>query len=210
MKTTKVLVSLMLAVALAFGMTAAFAATIEPEDSELEHLAGATVHATVGAYDKETKTFTVTVYEEDQFDDDDVARLAAGDTLLAGGYLHKITGTKDVDGTLMFLSEDGDEIYFDKAEHDDDLIARVTMDDRIFMNVRTVLHLPAAEGIVLEDDSNPDLDAKPVISTGLEEVLKVQAEKEQNSNGLNYYATTITLNRDLEIEKIHVSFDVAQ
>lgn len=206
----KKLISLLVAVLLVFGTAAAFAATIVPEDDGYEHLAGATFHATIGAFDENTKTFTVTVYDNDHFDEDDVPRLAAGDTLLAGGCLNKIKEIVKEEDLVIYRCEDGEEIYFEPARGDDDLIARSTFDDRIFMHVVAELQLPAAEGIVLEDNSDPDLDAVPVIFTGLEEVLKVKAEKEETSNGLHYYATTVTLNRDLEIEKIHQDFDVAQ
>jgi hypothetical protein len=45
---------------------------------------------------------------------------------------------------------------------------------------------------------------------GLQEVLKAKAEKEENSIGFDFYATTVTLNEKLEIVKIHQNFDVAQ
>ena len=207
----KKLISLLLAALMLFTVSLAFAGTLEPEDTEVDRLARNTFHATVGAYDEATKTFTVTVYDYDRYDDDAVARLAVGDTILAGGWLYKTTGTQDVDGSPIYLCEGGEEIYFEQAYDDhDDLIARSTTDDRIFMNVVTVLHLPAAEGIVYEDNSDPDLDAKPVITEGLENILQVKAEKEKDSNGFNYYATKVTLNENLEIVKIHQDFDVAQ
>ena len=207
----KKLIAITLAVVMLFAVSLSFAQVVEPDDTEIEHLAGKTLHATVGEYNADTKTFTVTVYDYDRFDDDDVAKLAAGDLLLAGGWLYRITGTEDMDGTLIYLCEDGEEIYFTRAQDDhDDMIAHSTMDDRIFMNVVTVLHLPAAEGIVYEDASDPDLDAKPVITEGLENILKAQAEKIETSIGFDFYATTVTLNENLEIVKIHQDFDVAQ
>ena len=207
----KKLVSLLLAVLMLCTASLAFAKILEPEEKEIEHLGGKTVHATIGAYDDVTKTFLVTVYDYDRYDDDDVAKFAVGDTVLAGGWLNKTTGEKNQNGTKIYTCEDGDEIYFDKSYDDhDDLIVRTTMDDRIFMNVVTVLHLPVAEGIVYEDNSDPDLDAKPIIVEGLENILKAKAEKEKNSIGFSYYSTTITLNDKMEIVKIHQDFDVSQ
>ena len=210
MKKVKMLVSLMLAVMMALGAAAACAMTLEPDDTEVERLAGATVHATVGAYDQDAQTFTLTVYDCDRYDDDEVAKLAVGDSVLAGGQIHVITGTEQIDETLIFKCEDGEEIYFEKAyDDDDDLIARSTFDDRIFMHVVNEVHLQAVENIVLEDDSDPE-GTEPLVYTGLADILTVQAEKETNSIGLNFYATTVTINRNLMIEKIHVAYDVAQ
>ena len=206
----KKLIALALALALALTVSSCFAMTLEPDDVELEKLAGTTFHATVGAYNPEDKTFTVQVYDCDRYDDDDVARLSVGDIILAGGFLHTVTGEKDVDGTHIFECEGGDEIFFRKAEDDDDMIAVSTFDDRVYMNVVTVLHVPAAEGIVYEDNSNPDLDAQPVEHKGLEAVLAAKEDAETNSNGFDFYATTVTLDRNLEIVKIHRDFDVAQ
>ena len=207
----KKLIALGLALVMVLAVSLSSAATLTPDRDILEHLAGATVHATVGAYNADDKTFTVTVCDYDRYDDDDVKKLAVGDTILAGGYLYLITGEQDIDDTHIFLCDGGEEIYFEKPyDGGDDLIARSTTDDRIFMNEIAVLHLPLAEGAILEDNSDPDLDAKPIITEGLEGILKVQADKEQNSIGLDAYATTVTLNEKLEIVKIHQDFDVAQ
>ena len=204
----KKLIALTLAVVMLCTVSLAFAKTFEPEGQ----LAGKTLHATVGAYDPETKTFTVTVYEYDRFGKDTAGNLAAGDTILVGGRLYTIAGQEDLDGTTVWKSTDGEEIVLGSSgeEDDDSLIARSTMDDRIFMHVTAVLHLPAAEDIVFEDNSNPDLDAEPVVTEGLDAILKVKAEKEETSNGVDFYATTVTLNENLEIVKIHQDFDVAQ
>ena len=204
----KKLIALTLAVVMLCTVSLAFAKTFEPEGQ----LAGKTLHATVGAYDPETKTFTVTVYEYDRFGKDTAGNLAAGDTILVGGRLYTIAGQEDLDGTTVWKSTDGEEIVLGSSgeEDDDSLIARSTMDDRIFMHVTAVLHLPAAEDIVFEDNSNPDLDAEPVVTEGLDAILKVKAEKEETSNGFDFYATTVTLNENLEIVKIHQDFDVAQ
>ena len=78
------------------------------------------------------------------------------------------------------------------------------------MSVVSVLYLPAAEGIVYEDNSDPDLDAEPVITEGLDAILKIKAEKEKTSIGFHYYATIIELNDAMEIVRIHQDYDVAQ
>ena len=48
------------------------------------------------------------------------------------------------------------------------------------------------------------------MTTGLEEILKIKAEKEETSIGFDYYATLIELNGNLEIVRIHQDYDVAQ
>ena len=207
-------VSLLLALVTLCSVSTAFAGTLEPTDTEIERLAGETVHATVGDYDKETKTFNVAVYDYDRYAKEDVRNLVVGDTILAGGWLHKITGIEDVNETVYYICEDGEEICFgksyDSGDDHDKLIARSSMDDRIFMNAVAVLHLPLAEGIVYVDDSDPDLESVPVVTEGLDSILKAQAEKIETSIGFDFYATTITLNEDLEIVKIHQGYDVAQ
>ena len=196
------LISLFLTLSILFTVSMAFAGTVCPIIAGHEDLAGKTVHATVGEYNAETGTFTVTVYDYDQYDKDDIAGLAVGDTVLAGGWLHKIDGTENG----YWTCDDGEEICF--GQYGNSIQARSAFDDRVFMNIITVLHIPAAGGIVYEDYS--DSDADPAITKGLEEILKIKAEKEETSIGFNYYATTITLNDDMEIVKIHQDFDVAQ
>ena len=78
------------------------------------------------------------------------------------------------------------------------------------MHAIAVLLLPPAEDIVYEDNSDPDLDAQIKVYYGLEEILKIKAEKEEISIGFDFYATTVTLNEKLDIVKIHQDFDVAQ
>ena len=210
MKMTKILVSLMLTVVLAFGAVAAFAGTFLPEDDGYEHLAGRTLQATIGEYNDNDGTFTVKLYDYDHYEPEDIMRLSVGDTLLAGGRLYRIDEINTEDGITVYHSDNGTEICFVNApDDDDDLIAQSTDDDRRFMHVTAELHLPAAEGIILEDRSDPDA-AAPVIIEGLEEILKIKAEKEETSNGLDFYATDITLNGNLEIVRIHQVFDVAQ
>ena len=196
------MMSLLLSLSILFTVFPAFAGTVCPIVTQIGQLAGKTVNATVGAYDEETKTFTVTVYDYDRYDKEDVANLAVGDTILAGGWLYKINGTEDV----YWTCDDGEEICF--GQYGDDVQARSSFNDRVFMSVVTVLHIPAAEGIVYEDFSDPDAD--PVITEGLEAILKAKAEKEETSIGFHYYATTVTLNENMEIVKIHQVFDVAQ
>ena len=206
----KKLISLILAVIMVLGASLAMAKTVEPEGADIERLARRTVHATVGNYDADSKTFTVTVYENDHFDDDDVRRLAVGDVILAGGSLHTIKAIDKLDGDDLFVCDDGEDIYFTRSlEDDDELIARTTMDDRIFMRAIAIVKLPVAEGIVYEDNTNPDLDEKAVIHEGLENVLNAQKKMETESIGFDYYSTTITLNENLEIVKIHQDFDVS-
>lgn len=203
------LISLILAVVMLLTVSPALAKTVEPEDPETEQVAGKTVHATVGEYIDILNAFRVTVYENDRFDDDDIDSLAAGDVLLADGRPYTVREmTKSPDGDLMAVTGDGYEIMF--LKDGDEYIACYTDDDRQCMHAIAVLLLPPAEGIVYEDNSDPDLGAQMKTAEGLEEILKAKAEKEETSIGFNFYATTVTLNEKLEIVKIHQDFDVAQ
>lgn len=206
----KKLIALTLALVMLLTVSLAFAMTLEPKNTVIESLAGATINATVGEYNEDTKTFLVTLYDDDQYEIDKVEKLAAGDTLLAGGRIHTVKETKETeDGGIMIVCEDGEEIVFVQVG-DDHFTAESTFDNRRFMHAFAELHLPAAEGIVYEDNSNPEPEAKPVLAEGLEAILKAKAEKEETSIGFDFYATVITLNEKLEIERIHQDFDVAQ
>ena len=205
----KRLISLILAAAMLLAVSAAAAKTLEPEDTDYEKLAGTVVSATVGEYNTETGTFAVTLYEDDCFDIEEVEKLAVGDTVLAGGWLHKVKEkTEQEYGDILVVTEDGDEIVFVQLG-DDDMIAQSTDDDRRYMHAFAVLELPAAEGIIYEDNSDPD-KAEAVVTAGLEEILKIKAEKEETSIGFDFYATIIELNEDMEIIRIHQDYDVAQ
>ena len=201
--------ALVLAAVMMLTVSAACAKTVEPEETEIEHIAGKTVHATVGAYNEEAGTFEVTLYDLDRFEKEDIEKLEAGDILLGNGCVHKVKEvTKDDDGDQLVKTEEGLEIYFVQAG-DDDLTARLTDDDRELMHAFAKLILPAAKDLVYEDHSDPEAE-NPTVYSSLEEILKVKEEKEETSIGFNFYSTQIELNDDLEIVKIHQSFDVAQ
>ena len=201
--------SLILAAVIIFTASIATAKTVEPESTETNGLAGVTVHATVGEYDTQTKTFRVTLYDDDRFAVDNIEKLEAGDTLLAGGWLYSVKEkTEEENGDFTVLTEDGYEIVFFQVG-DGDMIARSTDDDRRYMHAFSILHLPPAAAIRYEDNSDPEKE-EPVVTRGLENILKVKAEKEANSIGFDFYATIITLNENMEIEVIHQDYDVAQ
>ena len=183
--------SLILAAVMMFTVTLAMAKTVEPESTETDGLAGTTVHATV------------------RFDIDKIEKLEAGDTLLAGGSLYKVKEkAEEENGDILVVTEDGYEIVFYQVG-DEDMIAQSTDDDRRYMHAFGILRLPAAANIRYEDNSDPDLE-EAVVTEGLENILKIKAEKEETSIGFDFYATIITLNDDMEIEVIHQDYDVAQ
>ncbi len=187
----------------------AAAKTVEPESTETNGLAGVTVNATVGAYDELTKTFTVTLYETDSFSIENIEKLEAGDILLAGGSLYKVTEkTEDEYGDITVATEEGAEIVFVQVGGEN-MMAQSTDDDRQYMHAFSILHLPTAATIRYEDNTDPD-KAEAVVTEGLENILKIKAEKETNSIGFDFYSTIITLNENMEIEVIHQDFDVAQ
>ena len=202
-------VSLILAALMILTASMAAAVTVEPESTETNGLAGVTVHATVGEYDTRTGTFRVTLYDDDRFDIGNIEKLEAGDTLLAGGRLYRVKEkTEEESGDILIATEDGYEIVFFQVG-DEDMIAQSTDDDRRYMHAFSILHLPPAAAIRYEDNSDPEKE-EPVVTRGLENILKVKAEKEANSIGFDFYATIITLNENMEIEVIHQDYDVAQ
>jgi hypothetical protein len=77
------------------------------------------------------------------------------------------------------------------------------------MHAFAILHLPAAANILYEDNSDPE-KAEAAVTNGLENILKIKAEKEETSIGFDFYATIIELNDDMEIVRIHQDYDVAQ
>jgi len=205
----KKMVSLILAAVMVFAVSLAAAKTVEPESTETNGLAGTTIHATVGEYDAQTKTFKVILYDDDRFDIDGIEKLEVGDTLVAGGRVYKVKEkTEEENGDILVVTEDGYEIVFYQVG-DDSMIAQSTDDDRRYMHAFGILNLPAAAAIRYEDNSDPD-KAEADVTEGIENILKIKAEKEESSIGFDFYATIITLNEDMEIEVIHQDFDVAQ
>ena len=205
----KKLISLALVLVMLCTVSLAFAKSLAPDNSEVEYLEGAVIHATVGAYNETTKTLTVTLYKNDNFDLEDVDKLAAGDLLLANDQGCKVREKKnDADGNILVTTEDGMELIFFQIGGDD-VNLKLAEDDRQCMHAYAVLNLPVAEGIVYEDNSDPEANA-PVVTKGLEEILKIKEQKEKDSIGFDFYATTIELNQNLEIVRIHQEFDVAQ
>jgi len=206
----KKLAAMMMALAMMVTAGAAMAAVLQPEEPEVETLTGMTVNATVGAYNENTKTFRTYLYDCDRYDIEDIHKLQVGDILVADGRLFKIVEkSENPSGEILVRTDDGYEIYFTQVE-EEEYQARLTDDDRMLMHVFAVLDLPLADGVVYEDNSNPDLDAEPVVYTGLDDILKAKKEKEETSIGFDFYGTRISLNNNLEIEKIHQDFDVAQ
>lgn len=202
-------VSLILAAVLILTASLALAKTVEPESTETDGLPGTTIHATVGSYNELTNTFTVTLYDDDRFDIEDIEKLAVGDILVAGGAVYKVKEkTEEEDGDILVITEDGSEIVFFQVG-DEDMIAQSTDDDRRYMHAFAVLRLPVAANIRYEDDSDPE-KAEAVVTEGIENILAVKAEKERTSIGFDFYATIITLNENMEIEVIHQDYDVAQ
>ena len=183
----KKLISLVLLAVMLFSVSLAFAKTVEPEDTDYERL-------------------TVYLYENDRFEREDVAKIAAGDTLLAGGYLYKVKEISPAeDGEFKLATEDGEEMIF-SPKGDDDMILMNVINDRRYTHVFAVLHLPAAEGLVYEDTTDPE-KMEPVVTRGLD---KIKEEREKTSIGFDHYATVIELNDALEIVRIHQDYDVAQ
>ena len=136
---------------------------------------------------------------------DSVTIMKNGETLGTYAITEK---TEDEYGDIKVVTEDGYEIVFIQLG-DDDMIAQSTDDDRRYMHAFAVLDLPVAQGIFFEDNSDPDAQ-DAVVTSGLENILKVKAEKEENSIGFDFYATLIELNDNMEIVRIHQDFDVAQ
>lgn len=205
----KKLLSLGLAALMILTVSAACAKTLTTDEDCYEDLPGMVVHATVGEYNADQKTFTVTMYTDDSFEIEDVEKLAAGDTLVAGENVYTVKEIKTTEnGETMAVTEDGMEIVFVKAD-DEHAIAQSTDDDRRFMHAFAVLRLPVAEGLIYEDASDPEKEETEVTKS-LEEILKIKEEKEKTSIGFDFYATTIELNEKMEIVRIHQNYDVAQ
>lgn len=209
MKNSRKWIALLTVIVMSFACVTALAQTFAPEDSEYDDLAGTTCNATVGTYNELDKTFEITLYVDDLYDIEKLEKLQAGDKVIAGGRVFTITDKQEDEyGDFIVKCENGEEICFSQSG-DDKMTAATVENDRRFMHAIAILYLPAAAEITLEDNSDPDASA-PTVFTGLEEILKVKAEKEATSIGLDYYATVITLNDNLEIVHISQGFDVAQ
>ena len=202
------LICVVLAAVMAFAFSAALAKTVEPAGSWNAVMEGLTVNATVGEYNEITGTFEVTMYEPDQFTAEAVEGLAAGDVLLADGRAYTVKEmTSAPDGEPMAVIDGGLEIIFCKNE--DGYSARYSDDDRLCMHAFRKLYLAPSPIIIYEDNSDPETD-EPKVTEGLENILKIKAEKEETSIGFDFYATTVTLGENLQILRIRQDYDVAQ
>ncbi len=205
----KKLTSLILVVMMLLAAVPVLAWTMEPEETEEEYLAGMVINATVGEYNAADGTFTVTLYADDSFDVEDVEKLAAGDVFLAGGDVYTVREkSEDEYGDLVVVTESGEEIEFVQIG-DDHMSAQFQEDGRRCMHAFAVLRLPVADVIIYEDNSDPERDAAEV-AYGLEDILKIKAEKEETSIGFDFYSTVIEINAKLEIVRIHQDYDPAQ
>ncbi len=208
MKNLKKYAALFLTLALLLASVSALAAFIEPINAE--SLRGKTVHATVTDYRPEDKTFRLTVYEPDRFPVETVRGLALGDTLLLGDELCTVSALGKAENDYLTKLEDGREIYFTPAADDENVfLARDMENDFLYMHQCGSLRLPVSTALVYEDLTDPDA-SEPAAYTDLDAILGVLKDKETNSIGFDYYATTVTFSDKLEIERIHQVFDVAQ
>lgn len=207
----KKLTALVLALALALSVSLAFAGQVEPEVHGVKKLSDTSFNATVGEYDPNYKTFTLYVTAAEQFKKADVEKLAVGDTLVVGGWPYKVQEIKETDGYKVYVTDDFGEIYFDTLDEvdSDHLVARSLMNGKVFSNVVTILYLKATEDMVFEDDSEPDLNAQMKVVNGLQDFLAVKTTLDAD-NRLFGDATTITVNENMEITKIHLAYDVTQ
>ena len=158
--------SMILAAVMIFTASIATAKTVEPESTETNGLAGVTVHATVGEYDTQTKTFRVTLYDDDRFAVDNIEKLDAGDTLLAGGRLYRVKEKMEEEsGDILVVTEDGYEIVFFQVG-DEDMIAQSTDDDRRYMHAFSMFGFAGGVSqMIVKDDGKRMIkrisDSKP-------------------------------------------------
>ena len=196
----------LLAVVMLLTATAALAQTVEPiQELMPESLAGHTFTATLKTYDTEIECFPAVFYEKDTYKKEEVESLKVGDALVFcdGEHIISNIGKSPMD-TLELQFEDGEEILLDENE-DGTFSARMSTDDMECMHIQDEWNLKPAADIVLIDRSYIEKD-EPVTVNGLEAILKLQAQREEESIGFDYTVTTIELNENSEIAVIHVAY----
>lgn len=174
-----------------------------------EDLAGTTIHATVGEYNEDDNTFAVRLYDYNHYKAEDIQQLKAGDIILVGEKTYTVremTISPYYEEIMAIMEDDTEIIFFN--EDDGNMIAVEPDDERLYMHTIRELCLRVADDIVYEDASDPERE-EMIVTKGLEQILKIKAEKEEYGIGFDSYATTITLNDKLEIVKIHQDYDVA-
>ena len=196
----------LLAVMILLTAAAALAQTVEPiQELMPESLAGQTFTATLKTYDAEIECFPAVFYEKDTYKKEEVESLKVGDVLVFCDGEHTISniGKSPMD-TLELQFEDGEEILLDENE-DGTFSARMSTDDMECTHIQDEWNLKPAADIVLIDRSYIEKD-EPVTVNGLEAILKLQAQREEESIGFDYTVTTIELNENSEIAVIHVAY----
>ena len=201
------ILAVLLAVMMLLTTTAALAQTVEPiQELMPESLAGQTFTATLKTYDAEIECFPAVFYERDTYRKEDIESLKVGDVLVFCDGEHRISniGKSPMD-TVELRFEDGEEILLDEEEEEDTFSARMSTDDMECMHIQDEWNLKPAADIVLIDRSYIEKD-EPVTVNGLEAILKLQAQREEESIGFDYTVTTIELNENSEIAVIHVAY----
>lgn len=174
-----------------------------------EDIAGKTIHATVEDYYEDIGSFAVTLYDYDLFETKIIQKLKVGDTFVVGGMRDVVTeiSVSPNDDIIVTLNNERDVSF---SHRDNDYMTAYNMDTcRQYMHVVAKFLLPASNDIIYEDYTDPDR-VEPIITRKLKDILKIKAEKEKTSIGFDFYATTITINEELEISVISQGYDSAQ
>ncbi len=200
------ILAVLCAAAMLLCAAAAFAQDVEPgQQIPPESLAGQTLTATLKTYDAENQCFPAVFYEKDTFDKETVASLKAGDKLVLwdNEYTIESIGKSPME-TMELTLDSGDEILLSEQE-DGTFLAMAALDDMICMHVKGECSLKPAADIILTDAS--DIEAEePTVLTGLDAILALQAQREEESIGFDYTVTTITLNENAEIIEIRIDY----
>lgn len=200
------ILAVLCAAAMLLCAAAAFAQVAEPgQQIPPESLAGQTLTATLKTYDAENQCFPAVFYEKDTFDKETIASLKAGDKLVLwdNEYTIESIGKSPME-TMELTLDSGDEILLSEQE-DGTFLAMAALDDMICMHVKGECSLKPAADIILTDAS--DIEAEePTVLTGLDAILALQAQREEESIGFDYTVTTITLNENAEITEIRIDY----
>ena len=179
---------LLILIALLLVCTAASAATLQTEkgivgpEPTSKDLAGVVVHGTVGPYDETAGLIELTLYEQVTYNVKNVKALAEGDVLVNDDRTVVINDGDDENGFLT--------LHLRQDERGDFYIAFENDIEYPVYHKLCVVKVPVNEEVTVADYSDPE-NADGTYTRGLAELLRIKAEREKDSIGLDKTNTVV-------------------
>ena len=196
---------------------AASAATLQTKegivgtDPSAEDLAGLVVRGTVGAYDEASGLIELTLYEQVTYKAEEIKALAEGDVLVTDDREYTVrTITRD-DATGHVVINDGDfdngflTLYHQADERGDFYVAYEDDIEYPICHKLCTVKVPVNEDVTIADYSDPEY-ADGTYTKGIAELLRIKAEREKDSIGLDKTNTLVYFDGSGNLARVELIF----